>query len=95
MEITLRVTDLDGNDRTVVAGFSDLVDYEKFTGKSVGEWSVKTPGVYDFAVLAWTVETGQATDFREWTDTVGMAVMVGSASADPTHPGQSPGQPSS
>lgn len=91
MQITLRVTDLDGNDRTVVAGFSDLVAYERFTGKSVGEWSVNTPGVYDFAVLGWTVETGQATPFREWTDSVGMAVMVGSASVDPTRPGQSPG----
>ena len=91
MRVVLAVTDLDGNDREVVAGFGDLVAYEKYTGKSVGTWATNPPGVYDFAVMAWIAETDQAIPFREWTDSVEMAVMKRTESVDPTRPGVSPG----
>lgn len=91
VRVTLTVTDLEGADRELTAGFGQLCKYEKHTGRSVLSWQKATPGVYDFAVLAWIVETGMAVPFDSWTDTVGMVVMTGFTKTDPTKPADSAG----
>jgi hypothetical protein len=91
MKITLTVTDLEGVQRDVVAGFSHQVAYEKYTGKSITGWKQQPPGIYDFAVLAWTVETRQGTPFERWTDSVEMVMFTGWEDTNPTKPGASPG----
>jgi hypothetical protein len=92
MRITLTVTDLDGRPRTVVAGFKDQIAYEAYAGRTITSWNKDhMPGVRDFAILAWITETGQATPFPAWTDTVEMVVFEGVESTDPTRPGVSPG----
>jgi hypothetical protein len=90
MKIALTVTGLDGSTRPVVAGFREQIGYEKFTGKPITGWQATPPGVYDFAVLAWIAETGQAEPFTAWTDTVEMVTFDGVESTDPTRPGVSP-----
>jgi hypothetical protein len=91
VKVNLRVTNLEGENRDLVAEFGALCRYEQHTGKSVLTWKQNTPGVYDFAVMAWIVETSQAIPFEEWTDSVGMVVMTGFEEVNPTKPGASPG----
>lgn len=91
MILTIRITDLDGGTRTVEAGFREQIAYERFTGKTIPSWVTEPPGIYDFAVLGWITETSQGMPFEAWTDTVSMAILEGSTSANPTRGGASTG----
>lgn len=84
MKLKFTVTDLEGNEREVVAGFSTQVRYEEFTGSKVTNWKTDPPGVRDWAVLCWLAETGEAMPFRAWTDSVEMVMLTGTDEANPT-----------
>jgi hypothetical protein len=84
MKLKFTVTDLEGNEREVVAGFSAQVRYEEFTGHTVTTWKDNPPGVRDWAVLCWLAESDGSMPFRAWTDTVEMVMLVGTVEANPT-----------
>jgi hypothetical protein len=90
MKLRFTVTDLEGNERTVDAGFSAQVRYEEQTGRTVTSWGSNPPGVRDWAVLAWLAE-GESMPFRAWTDSVEMVTLTETVTVNPTKPGASPG----
>jgi hypothetical protein len=84
MKLQFTVTDLEGKDRTVVAGFAQQVRYEEYTGRTVTGWRDNPPGIRDWAILCWLTETGEDTPFKAWTDAVEMVLLTGTVEAVPT-----------
>jgi hypothetical protein len=84
MKLAFTVTDLEGNEREVVAGFAQQVRYEEYTGRTVTGWRDNPPGVRDWAVLCWLTETGESMPFKAWTDSVEMVLLTGTVEANPT-----------
>jgi hypothetical protein len=85
MKLKFTVTDLEGNEREVVAGFSEQVRYEEYTGRPVTGWGKDNPpGIRDWAVLCWLTETNESMPFRAWTDSVEMVMLAGTVEANPT-----------